>query len=96
MLVSATPQWPLSGLGAEVGVTGGAVLEASHSAPECGCFWVSRSGRAAGLEAAGAGDPWSLGLQTKGTGCCRSGSSLSLPTKLPQILLSEEKQMKVS
>lgn len=56
-----TPPWPLSGPGAEVGVTEGAELEASHSVRGYGCSWVSRSGRGA----AGAGSPRSLGLETE-------------------------------
>lgn len=47
-------------------MTGGAVLEASHSVPGCGCSWVSRSGQGAGPEAVGAGSPQRLGHRSEG------------------------------
>lgn len=63
------PPRPLSGPGAELGVTGDAVLEASHSVQGCGCSLGSRSGQGAGLGAVGAGSPQSLHLGTeKGQG----------------------------
>lgn len=72
-----TPPWPLSGPGAEVGVTEGAELEASHSVRGYGCSWVSRSGRGA----AGAGSPRSLGLETEGQD--ESEAAPLAPARLP-------------
>ena len=63
------PPRPLSGPGAELGVTGDAVRGASHSVQGCGCSLGSRSGQGAGPEAVGAGSPQSLHLGTeKGQG----------------------------
>lgn len=72
-----TPPWPLSGPGAEVGVTEGAELEASHSVRGYGCSWVSRSGRGA----AGAGSPRSLRLETEGQD--ESEAAPLAPARLP-------------
>lgn len=62
------PHWLLSNPGAEVEVVEDAVLEASHSVQGCDCFWVSRSGKEAGLEEQGAWSPQTLDLKTEGTG----------------------------
>ena len=60
-----TPSRLLSGPGAELGVRGGAELEASRSVQGCGCSWGSHSVQEAGPGAVGAGTPQSLGLETE-------------------------------
>lgn len=62
---SCTPSGLLSGPGAELGVRGGAELEASRSVQGCGCSWGSHSVQQAGPGAEGAGTPQSLGLETE-------------------------------
>lgn len=61
-----TPSGLLSGPGAELGVRGGAELEASRSVQGCGCSWGSHSVQQAGPGAEGAGTPQSLGHGPEG------------------------------